>query len=199
MENINLEKHFEEVTGLNFTNFYKEHKPKLIWFLSHYTRSIDDSCDFCDEAFIQALKKIDTYNKEKSQVHTWIYKIAENLVRKNYKDRMRMQTISIDQSIVSDEKVKLSDFLKQYDSQEDLYYEKVNQKKAEIVREVIEKLPEKYRTVLVMRELDGMAYKEISDSLNVNLSTIKSQISKGRQLVIKKVQSRFNLIDENGI
>lgn len=198
MEKTDLEKHFEEITGLNFTEFYKEHKPKLLWFLSHYTRSLDDSSDIVDEAFVQALKKIDTYNREKSQIHTWIYKIGENICRKQFKDRQKMQCVSMDQTI-DDEHLKLSDFLHQYDTDEDLYYEKVNQKKAEIVKEVIEKLPEKYRTVLVMRELDGMAYKEISDALEINLSTIKSQISKGRQLVIKKVQSKFNLIDENGI
>lgn len=193
-----FEKQFAEITGLNFDQFYREHKPKLIWFLSHYTKDKITAEDFADEAFIQGLRKLDTYNKERSQIHTWIYKIAENIVKKEFKDQQKMRTVSMDKPI-DDENLKLSDFIKQYDSSDDDYQDMINHKKAEMVKDAIDKLPEKYRTVLEMRELDGMAYKEISETLNINLSTIKSQISKGRQLVIKKVQSKFNYINENGI
>ena len=49
-----------------------------------------------------------------------------------------------------------------------------------------------------MREIEGMAYKEISEELNINLSTIKSQFKKGRNIVRKKVLKRFQEIDYNG-
>jgi DNA-directed RNA polymerase specialized sigma24 family protein len=48
-----------------------------------------------------------------------------------------------------------------------------------------------------MREIEGMAYKEISEELQINLSTIKSQIKKGRNIIKKKVQKKFQEIDHN--
>jgi DNA-directed RNA polymerase specialized sigma24 family protein len=48
-----------------------------------------------------------------------------------------------------------------------------------------------------MREIECMQYKEISDELNINLSTIKSQIKKGRTIIRKKVEKKFKDIDYN--
>ena len=47
-----------------------------------------------------------------------------------------------------------------------------------------------------MREIKKMSYKDISDELNLNLSTVKSQIRNGRAILIKETQSEFDEIDE---
>lgn len=195
-----LETLFYEVTGENFTEFYKEHRPKLIWFLSHYTNNKDLAEDIAHEAFIQGLVKINQFDPERgTKVHTWIYKIGENLVKKDWKDSHRLNPISIDKPIISDENLTLSDVIKYDGNEEEIEQVKVFQKKSEIVKEAIDKLPKKYKKVIEMRELENMTYKDISDYLNINLSTIKSQISKGRKLIIKKVQSDFKNIDQNGL
>ena len=57
-------------------------------------------------------------------------------------------------------------------------------------------LKEPYRTVIEMREIKRMSYKDISDQLGRNLSTIKSQIRNGRHLLISQTKTEFDEIDE---
>ena len=74
--NINqLEIQFEERTGINFEKFYKNHKPKLMWYIAKYTKDTEVAEDHVEDAFIQALLNINTYKRPDeggAQVNTWI-------------------------------------------------------------------------------------------------------------------------------
>jgi RNA polymerase sigma-70 factor (ECF subfamily) len=198
-----LEKQFEQRTGINFQSFYKNYKPKLLWYISRYTKDPDIAEDHVEDAFIQALLNINTYKRPDeggAQVNTWIYKIAENIVKKAHKDGERLPTNSLDKEMV--ENFHLSNLIPYDDGKKALEEYNIFIKKASIVKETIYNLPEKdskYKKVLIMREIEGMAYKEISEELNINLSTIKSQIKKGRNIIRKKVQKKFQDIDHNGL
>lgn len=203
MNIINLESEFEKRTTLNFEAFYKDYKPKLIWYLTRYTKDIEISEDYAEEAFIQALLNIQTYKRPDeggAQVNTWVYKIAENIVKKAHKDNGRIPSISLDKEF--NENVNLTNLIPYDDGKRNTHEYHVFIRKAEIIKEAIYNLPEKdkkYKTVLIMRELEGMAYKEISDSLDINLSTIKSQIRKGRSIIRKKVTKKLQNIDKYGL
>ena len=197
-----LEKQFEERTKVNFQLFYKNYKPKLMWYISRYTKDFEVAEDHVEDAFIQALLNISTYKRPDeggAQVNTWIYKIAENIVKKAHKDSERIPTNSLDKEIA--ENFQLSNLIPYDDGKKNLDEYNIFIKKASIIKETIYNLPEKdskYKKVLIMREIEGMAYKEISEELNINLSTIKSQIKKGRNIVKKKVLKKFQDIDHNG-
>jgi len=197
-----LEIQFEERTRINFQNFYKNYKPKLMWYISRYTKDLEVAEDHVEEAFIQALLNINTYKRPDeggAQVNTWIYKIAENIVKKSHKDRERIPTCSLDKEMA--ENFHLSNLIPYDDGRKVADEYNVFVKKANYIKETIYNLPEKdakYKKVLIMREIEGMAYKEISDQLDINLSTIKSQIKKGRNIIKKKVFKKFQDIDING-
>lgn len=269
---------FKEKTGEDFNQYYKKNKSKLAWYLTKYTKSMEKAEEFADMAFIQGLEKIDTYNNELSQFITWLTSIAVNLVIKDYKDRQKFNLTSIDQELT--ENLTLNTFLKYEDDSEDKILDDENKAKCEIVKRVIYSLPDKYKKVMIMRELDKKPYKEIAESItkeynvnisdgnflinkdeyfhsvvvtnqgqsevkinfnsdvdgytmtllpnekkeinkdelndkieivadntetniklkeSTNLSTIKSQIKKGRLLIRKKVKKDFESIDKNGI
>lgn len=198
-----LERQFEERTGINFQNFYKNHKPKLMWYITKYTKDTEVAEDHVEDAFIQALLNIDTYKRPDeggAQVNTWIYKIAENIVKKAHKDSERLPTESLDKDLSIN--FSLSNVVAYDDDKKNMEEYNIFVKKANIIKETIYSLPEKdskYKKVLIMREIKGMAYKEISDELNINLSTIKSQIKKGRNIVMKKVEKKFKEIDYNDV
>jgi len=192
------ENHFYEKTGINFQKFYKEFKSRLSWYLARYTKSFEIAEDWADEAFIQALLKIDTYDTNKgAQIHTWLYTIAENLVKNDYKIQQRLPSLSLDKEIT--ENFKLINCISYNDGEREAQGNVELETKVQIIKSTIHGLPDKYRKVLVMRELENMSYSSISDDLGINLSTIKSQIKKGRKLVRQKVQSKFKNIEENGI
>jgi len=198
-----LEIKFEERTGINFETFYKNYKPRLKNYLQRYTRDPEIAEDHVEDAFIQALLNINTYKRPEeggAQVNTWVYKIAENIAKKAHKDKERLPTNSLDKEMV--ENVHLSNLIPYDDGKLRFEEYKVFIKKATIIKDTIYNLPEKdskYKRVLIMREIEGMAYKEISEELNINLSTIKSQIKKGRNIIKKKVLKKFQDIDHNGL
>lgn len=197
-----LERQFEERTGANFQNFYKNYKPKLMWYIARYTKDPEIAEDHVEDAFIQALLNISTYKRPDeggAQVNTWIYKIAENIVKKAHKDSERLPTNSLDKEMA--ENFHLSNLIPYDDGKVRIDEYNIFVKKANYIKETIYNLPEKdskYKKVLIMREIEGMAYKEISEELKINLSTIKSQIKKGRNIIKKKVQKKFQEIDHNG-
>ena len=197
-----LEIQFEERTGTNFQNFYKNYKPRLMWYIAKYTKDQDVAEDHVEDAFIQALLNISTYKRPDeggAQVNTWIYKIAENIVKKAHKDGERLPTNSLDKEMA--ENFNLSNIIPYDDGKRHIDEYNIFVKKANFIKETIYNLPEKdskYKKVLIMREIEGMAYKEISEELNINLSTIKSQIKKGRNIIKKRVQKKFQEIDHNG-
>lgn len=197
-----LELQFEERTGINFQYFYKTYKPKLMWYITKYTKDVEIAEDHVEDAFIQALLNIETYKRKDeggAQVNTWVYKIAENIVKKSYKDAERLPTKSLDKDMA--ENFKLSNIIP-YDDGVLLNEERqIYIKKANVAKETIYNLSEKdskYKKVLIMREIEGMTYKDISEELDINLSTIKSQIKKGRTIIRKKLVKKFQEIDIHG-
>jgi len=83
------------------------------------------------------------------------------------------------------------------DGEDDLEIEHdVTLRKANIMKKYMEDLKEPYRTVIEMREIQKMAYKDIAEQLGKNLSTIKSQIRNGRHILMAKTEKEFNKLDE---
>jgi RNA polymerase sigma-70 factor (ECF subfamily) len=173
-----------------------------MWYISRYTKDPEIAEDHVEDAFIQALLNISTYKRPDeggAQVNTWIYKIAENIVKKAHKDSERLPTNSLDKEMA--ENFNLSNLIPYDDGKRNNDEYNIYVKKANVIKDTIYNLSEKdskYKKVLIMREIEGMAYKEISEELQINLSTIKSQIKKGRTIIKKKVLKKFQEIDHNG-
>jgi len=141
------------------------------------------------------------YNSDKAQTHTWLYSIAINVVKKDFLDKKKMPLTSIDKRY-DDSNTCMEDFLPYQDDkrEHELYNE--NMEKARIIKNAIYNMPpkhEKYKKVLILREIDNLAYDEISEYLGINLSTIKSQIKKGRELIAAKVSTKINYITKHGL
>jgi RNA polymerase sigma-70 factor, ECF subfamily len=283
-ETQSLEERFEKITGINFEDFYDKYKPKLVWYLTRYTRDQELSEDFADDAFTQALLKIENYDNEKSQIHTWIYKIAENLVKKDFKDQKKMSVVSLDKD--NHDNLNLINIIPNghYEEANIMEQDSILIKKVELVKDAIFSLPDKYKRVMILRELENKPYIDIAEIctkemnfdingeemelpnpddfselrihnksdissfvvitynegtektieleikpletfeiskfdienvsyLNIistgeikvyyktttNLSTIKSQISKGRQLIQSMVSKKFKILEDQGL
>lgn len=188
---------FFSKTGMQFDDFYSKHFTKLTWFLARYTKDIEFAQDLANETFIHGLEKIESYDSEKSKIHTWMYKIGENIVRKYYKDGQRLSIVSFDNN--TKEEVNILNIIPDKGEVGDNNALTLIEKKAQIIKDAIYSLPpkyNKYKDVLIMREFENMQYKDISDKTGINLSTVKSQIRNGRELIIKKVKKQFDKLEK---
>lgn len=185
------EKVFVERTGKDFSTLYKKYYPKLIYFTSKMCNDAQTAEDISTDSFMTAFEKIDKYEKDKAQFSTWLFTIAKNLALQNIKNSKK--TISLDIEY-DQEGTTMKDFIQEEDSDNHLH--SVKEMKAEIMKDCMSRLKEPYKSVIEMREIKRMSYKDISDKLGKNLSTIKSQIRNGRAILIKESQQDFKRIDE---
>jgi RNA polymerase sigma-70 factor (ECF subfamily) len=186
------EKIFKERTGNDFSHFYKKYYPKLIYYTAKMCKNdVQKAEDVTTESFMTAFEKIEKYEKDKSQFSTWLFTIARNIMLQEIKNQKK--TISIDAE-VDDEGTTIKDFIQE---EEDFdYITKLNNKKAEIMKEHISRLKEPYKKVIEMREIKKMAYKDIAEELGMNLSTLKSRIRNGRAILISQSKREFDILDE---
>jgi len=185
------ERLFREKTGKEFTQLYSKYYPKLIYFTSRICNDQQKAEDLSTDSFMIALDKIEKYDKEKSQFSTWLFTIAKNLTLQDMKVEKRSISLDIE---FDNEGTTMKDFIQEEES--DLHVQDVSSRKAEIMKKHMDSLKEPYKTVIEMREIHKMAYKDISDVLGKNLSTVKSQIRNGRALLMKSTENEFKYIDE---
>ncbi len=161
-----------------FRKLVLKHKDKVrnLVFLTLGDREAVD--DISQDVFINVFNKIKTFRFE-SQFTTWLYRITINKCR----DHIR--------------KIKIRSIFIPIKDNEEQYKYGTNSEHVdltEIVQSSISKLPEKLRTPLVMREIDGLSYKEIADALGCEVGTIKSRIFRAREslkLILEPYEKDF--------
>lgn len=184
---------FNKQTGLKFEETYTKYYPKLVYYVNKMCRDEQTAEDIAMDSFIMALNKIEKYDREKSQFSTWLFTIAKNITLQLIKVNKR--SVSIDNEI-DKEGTTMKDFIETDDNFEEAQTEDVIEKKAEIMKREMERLKEPYKSVIEMREIERMAYKDISDKLGRNLSTVKSQIRGARKILRSTTEREFGLIDQ---
>lgn len=170
----------EEAFGLLIAQY---HQP----LYSLIARSLNDPADAADitqEVFIKVFRSIRGFNGEAS-LRTWLYRIAlhEASNQRRWWSRHKKQEITIDSSFESDpdaENSHLSLAATLADTGDSPFDHAAQAEVRERVEAALRQLPEAFRTVVILREIEGFAYEEISEILNVNLGTIKSRLTRGR-------------------
>ena len=139
------------------------------------TLDAEESSDIIQDVFLKAYMGIDKFKGE-SSLYTWLRRItineSLNWVRK-WKRRFRWQHQSLDQEDGSSLDVKSDEA-----GPESAFS---NKQVAGILKEGLDKLPEKARAVLVLKEVEGLSYEEIGDLLMINKGTVSSRIFYARE------------------
>ena len=148
-------------------------------------RSLNDPADAADitqEVFIKVFRSIRGFNGE-SSLRTWLYRIAlhEASNQRRWWSRHKKQEITIDSSVENEDDGSAFSLSATLADHGDSPYDCAAQAEVRArVEAALRKLPEVFRTVVVLREIEGFAYEEIAEILNVNLGTVKSRLTRGR-------------------
>jgi RNA polymerase sigma-70 factor (ECF subfamily) len=148
--------------------------------LVRITQNPDEAGDLTQETFLRAFKAIRRFRGD-SELKTWLFRIAINESRNRHrwwKRRFREKTVSLDDS-VGDTDVRLHETLSNGAADpESIMLRREHHKALEIA---LASLPEAYREVIVLRDIEGQSYQEIADVLKINIGTVKSRIARGRE------------------
>jgi len=137
----------------------------------------DDAGELAQEVFIKVFKSIKGF-KEESSLSTWIYRIATNVCLDEMRKRKKRWILSLDEEIQSED----GEIHRQVEDNAptpDIIAE--NNYTKSVINKAIEKLPEDYRVVIVLRDLQGFSYEEISKIIDRPEGTVKSRINRARK------------------
>lgn len=140
------------------------------------TGDAEDAADMTQEAFIKAYNSLASYRGD-SKFSVWLYRIVSNVCLDFLRARKRRQTVSL--SVVDDEgeetELEISD---ESASPEKLLERSMTR---DAVRRGLQELTPEYRQILILRELQGMSYDEIAETLGLESGTVKSRIFRARK------------------
>lgn len=153
----------------------------------------DDAYDITQEALIKVYKSIKKF-KGNSSFSTWLYRIVTNTCIDAIRKQKKVKTYSIDKPIETSEGSFTRELCDEKNKPEDIYERKETKEK---VQEAIKKLPEQYRIVIILRDIQSFTYEEISESIDCPLGTVKSRINRGRILLKDILQKDMELFLEN--
>src|ERR1041385_2340901 len=147
-----------------------------------------DAADTTQEVFLKVFRGMNHFHGE-SSLKTWIYRIAlheaSNRRRWWFRHKARELSMESDNESQSGESYIGRDYLVDgHDSPFD------NVAHAEVrarVEEELHKVPEPYRTTLILRDLEEMSYEEIAEITEVSLGTVKSRLTRGREALRKRL------------
>ena len=166
-----------------FDILVRKYQHKLTKLISRYVHDSSEVFDVTQEAFIKAYRAIPNFRGE-SAFYTWLYRIGVNTA-KNYLIGQGRRPPSIDVDAEDAEYFDGDSELKDSATPERLM---VKDEVERTVFDAIEKLPEDLRTAIVLREIDGLSYEEIAETMGCPVGTVRSRIFRAREAVHSKLK-----------
>lgn len=160
---------------LSFQLLVERYQDRIFGLARHYTRSSVELEDLVQDTFIKAYHRLETFQHQ-SSFSTWLYRIAVNTCLDFLKRRGRnpVQTVEDPELIETSSPGRGAGSLGSPDAA--LEREEIIQ----VTHEALEELPEIFRTVLVLREFEEMAYQDIADLLDISIGTVESRLFRAR-------------------
>ncbi len=153
----------------------------------------EDASDMAQEALIKVFKSLKNFRGD-SSFSTWFYRIVTNKCIDTLRKMKKVKTVSLDKEFETESGSYSMEVADNKYLPDKLYEVK---EKQELVQAALKKVPEKYRTVLVLRDIQGFTYDEIVEITNNPLGTVKSRISRGRLLLKEILIKESELFLEN--
>ena len=154
--------------------------------IGRMVRDVDLVEDIAQETFIRAYRALAQFRGE-AQFYTWLYRIAINTAKKALMDLKRNPTVS-ENSFKSDEDDETSPLENELTSSETPDAVLASKEIAQIINLALEALPEELRMAITLREIEGLSYEEISETMNCPIGTVRSRIFRAREAISQKVK-----------
>ena len=164
---------FQEGDENAYIELVNRYKDKLINFIFNYLGDLESSEDVVQETMIKLYQK-KHYYKEIAKFSTWLYTIAKNLANTELRKRKQRKTTLLSQFSKDDKTYELPS--NDPEPGQEIQTDIVNK----IIKDAVDQLSEKFKIVIVLRDIQGLSYEDISEIINVPIGTVKSRINRAR-------------------
>jgi RNA polymerase sigma-70 factor, ECF subfamily len=168
---------------LSFEDIFARYNSMVFSMVFHILGDREEALDVSQEVFLTIYRKMNTFRRE-SSLKTWIYCIAANCAANRFRwwNRIRRRgTVSLEEHLSKSPNPEIfCNLTSAAKSPEEVLMEQ--EERAEIEHMLME-LPLQQRMAIIMRDIEGLSYEEIAEALHLSLGTVKSRISRGRELL----------------
>lgn len=184
----------EQVSEQNFDELYNRYSKSVFNIIYQWIGDYDEAADLTQETFVSAYKAIGQFRGE-ARIYTWLYRIAHNHCKNRFKQRDRLRRVegpSLDVGLSGEAD---SATLSAPTEVPDWTYspsEVFDQKELRVmVDAAVNSLAFEYKEVLILREVEGMAYSEIAEVTGLTMETVKTRLNRARTMVRKKIEPYY--------
>ena len=144
-------------------------------------RNREDARDITQDAFVKAYHNLDSFRLE-SSFYTWMYRIAMNLAIDFLRKRTRQKTTSFEEEVATrDGDGGIADLHTEDDLRRTLERKQLNKR----IMDAVDELPADQKQAILLRELEGLSYKEIADIMEIPEGTVMSRLFYARKKLQK--------------
>jgi RNA polymerase sigma-70 factor (ECF subfamily) len=165
-----------------------KYQRKIFRLLSRLIRDSAEVEDVAQEAFIKAYRALPNFRGE-SAFYTWLYRIAINTAKNWLVSQGRRAPTSTEADVEEAETFDDGEHLRDLNTPDAMLLTK---QVADAVNRAIERLPEDLKTAIVLRELEGLSYEEISETMNCPIGTVRSRIFRAREAIAEELRPVLN-------
>jgi RNA polymerase sigma-70 factor, ECF subfamily len=161
-----------------FASLVQRHQRRIFSLVLRMLQDYEEASEITQEAFLAAWLGLPSFRGE-ARFATWLYRIAYHCALKQLERRKRERLL-----LAAIEAKQLLEEVNKQQQAEDILELRAWQA---IIREQLEKLPTKYRIVLILRHLQEMTYEEMADILTLPIGTLKTHLFRARHLLKERL------------
>ncbi len=172
-----------------FNRLVEERHGDIYALLYRLTEDPEEARDLTQETFLQAFRNIAGFRGE-ADLRTWLYRIAVNQARNRWrlwKRRRRDRTVSLDAPVGDEGSAPLSAGLTD-EGARDPEQQALARERERALRAALSTLSRSYREVIILRDIEGLSYEEVAQALDMNIGTVKSRLSRGRDELRRRLE-----------
>lgn len=177
-----MESSLEEIELINqararrreaYEELVRRHHPKILQLCLSLLKNASEAEDAAQDIFLKVYRSLENFRGE-SSFSTWLYRIASNHCMDILRRESRRKTESWDEMVEREGEKIHRLFAPSPDSSKTL-------EAADLFKRILSHLPEDYRLILTLRELQGLSYEEISHAMDCSLNSVKARLRRARQ------------------
>ena len=169
-----------------FEELVKRYDRNIFRIAQHITQNREDAEDVVQEAFLKSYQNLESF-QEQSKFYTWLVRIAVNEALMKLRKRRTAKTVSLDEDVKTEEDSVPREVADWAPNPEQLYKQA---ELHEILSKTIQGLPSSFRTVFVLRDVEGLSTEETAEALDLSVPAVKSRLLRAR-LQLRDRLSRY--------
>jgi RNA polymerase sigma-70 factor, ECF subfamily len=173
-----------------FEQIVERHEAKVLNLAMRFTRNHEDAEEVLQDVFATVYRKIDGF-EGKSAFSSWMYRITVNAAFMKLRKKKQRPTMSIEDLAPNVRQVIVDqEALGSFGMRSDLI--SMNRELKTALEEAIQRLPEQYRAVFILRDVNGLSNQEVSEILDLSIPAVKSRLHRSRLMLRRKLQGYWN-------